>query len=111
MAKEKFERNKPHVNIGTVGHVDHGKTTLTAAITKVMSEASGGDAIAYDDIDKVNYLENKYIDIEKKYIELRDKLKNPLVKLVIDVEDENLVDFIQRVKLIKSSYSWKNNTK
>ena len=52
MAKEKFERNKPHVNIGTVGHVDHGKTTLTAAITKVMSEASGGDAIAYDDIDK-----------------------------------------------------------
>ena len=39
MTKEKFERNKPHVNIGTVGHVDHGKTTLTAAITKVMSEA------------------------------------------------------------------------
>ena len=67
--------------------------------------------IPYDDIDKVNYLENKYIDLEKKYIELRDKLKNPLVKLVVDVEDENLVDFIERVKLIKSSYTWKNNTK
>ena len=52
MAKEKYERNKPHVNIGTVGHVDHGKTTLTAAITKVMAEASGGAAVAYDDIDK-----------------------------------------------------------
>ncbi len=44
MSKEKFERNKPHCNVGTIGHVDHGKTTLTAAITKVMSEASGGDA-------------------------------------------------------------------
>ena len=52
MAKEKYVRNKPHVNIGTVGHVDHGKTTLTAAITKVMAEASGGAAVAYDDIDK-----------------------------------------------------------
>ena len=41
MAKEKFERNKPHVNIGTIGHVDHGKTTLTAAITKVLAEAGG----------------------------------------------------------------------
>ncbi|WP_249360614.1 GTP-binding protein, partial [Bathymodiolus heckerae thiotrophic gill symbiont] len=41
MAKEKFERTKPHVNVGTIGHVDHGKTTLTAAITKVMAEANG----------------------------------------------------------------------
>ena len=52
MAKEKFERNKPHCNIGTIGHVDHGKTTLTAAITKVLGEAGGGEVIAFDQIDK-----------------------------------------------------------
>ena len=51
MAKEKFERNKPHVNVGTIGHVDHGKTTLTAAMTKICAEARGGEFIAYDQID------------------------------------------------------------
>ena len=51
MAKAKFERTKPHVNIGTIGHVDHGKTTLTAAITKVLAEKSGGTAMAFDAID------------------------------------------------------------
>ena len=51
MAKEKFERTKPHVNVGTIGHVDHGKTTLTAAITTVLSKAFGGEAKAYDQID------------------------------------------------------------
>ncbi|MBO6878632.1 MAG: elongation factor Tu, partial [Maricaulis sp.] len=50
MAKEKFERTKPHANIGTIGHVDHGKTTLTAAITMVLAEASGGEAKGYDEI-------------------------------------------------------------
>ena len=48
MAKEAFERNKPHVNVGTIGHVDHGKTTLTAAITTILAEAGGGEAKAYD---------------------------------------------------------------
>uniref|UniRef100_UPI002AD2C73A GTP-binding protein n=1 Tax=Halothiobacillus sp. TaxID=1891311 RepID=UPI002AD2C73A len=52
MAKEKFERNKPHVNVGTIGHVDHGKTTLTAAITKVMASIHGGATMAFDQIDK-----------------------------------------------------------
>ncbi|MEQ8506671.1 MAG: GTP-binding protein, partial [Rhodospirillales bacterium] len=52
MAKEKFERNKPHCNIGTIGHVDHGKTTLTAAITKVLAETGGALAQNYEDIDK-----------------------------------------------------------
>ncbi len=51
MAKEKFERNKPHVNVGTIGHVDHGKTTLTAALTKVCSDTWGGSARAFDQID------------------------------------------------------------
>ena len=53
MAKEKFERNKPHVNVGTIGHVDHGKTTLTAALTKVMAEKMGGEVKAFDQIDNV----------------------------------------------------------
>ena len=52
MSKEKFERKKPHVNIGTIGHVDHGKTTLTAAITKVLSTKGMANFIAYDQIDK-----------------------------------------------------------
>tara|TARA_R110000764_G_scaffold168745_1_gene256057 strand:- start:825 stop:1091 length:267 start_codon:yes stop_codon:yes gene_type:complete len=67
--------------------------------------------IPYDDIDKVNYLENKYIDLEKKYLELIGKLKNPLVKLVIDVEDKNVINLMNRIKIIKSSYDWKNNSK
>ncbi|HED18637.1 MAG TPA: elongation factor Tu, partial [Gammaproteobacteria bacterium] len=50
MSKEKFERTKPHVNVGTIGHVDHGKTTLTAALTKVGSELQGGEFKAYDQI-------------------------------------------------------------
>ena len=51
MAKGKFERTKPHVNVGTIGHVDHGKTTLTAAITTILSKKFGGEAKAYDQID------------------------------------------------------------
>ena len=51
MSKETFSRNKPHVNVGTIGHVDHGKTTLTAALTKVGNEAVGGNVRAYDQID------------------------------------------------------------
>ncbi|KAB7654349.1 GTP-binding protein, partial [Plesiomonas shigelloides] len=51
MSKEKFERTKPHVNVGTIGHVDHGKTTLTAAITTVLSKVYGGQARAFDQID------------------------------------------------------------
>ena len=51
MAKEKFERTKPHVNVGTIGHVDHGKTTLTAALTKAMAETHGGEVRDYSQID------------------------------------------------------------
>ncbi|PPE77115.1 elongation factor Tu, partial [Kaistia algarum] len=51
MGKEKFERNKPHCNIGTIGHVDHGKTSLTAAITKVLAKTGGATFKAYDQID------------------------------------------------------------
>lgn len=70
MSKEKFERNKPHVNIGTIGHVDHGKTTLTAAITKVMSETYGkGAAIAFDQIDKAPEERERGITISTSHVE------------------------------------------
>ena len=52
MAKQKFERTKPHVNVGTIGHVDHGKTTLTAARSARLSKAGGAEVMAYDQIDK-----------------------------------------------------------
>ena len=69
MSKEKFERTKPHVNIGTIGHVDHGKTTLTAAITRVLSEASGGDATAFEDIDKAPEERERGITINTAHVE------------------------------------------
>jgi elongation factor Tu len=69
MAKEKFERNKPHVNIGTIGHVDHGKTTLTAAITKVMALAYGGEARAFDEIDKAPEEKARGITISTAHVE------------------------------------------
>ena len=70
MSKEKFERNKPHVNIGTIGHVDHGKTTLTAAITKVMSQMSGkGKAINFDEIDKAPEERERGITIATAHVE------------------------------------------
>jgi len=69
MAKEKFERNKAHVNVGTIGHVDHGKTTLTAAITKVMGENSGGEAKAYDQIDNAPEERERGITIATAHVE------------------------------------------
>ena len=69
MAKEKFERTKPHVNVGTIGHVDHGKTTLTAAITKVQAEAQGGEAIAFDVIDNAPEEKERGITISTSHVE------------------------------------------
>ncbi len=69
MAKEKFERNKPHCNIGTIGHVDHGKTTLTAAITKVLAEAGGADFSDYADIDKAPEEKARGITISTAHVE------------------------------------------
>ena len=69
MAKENFVRNKPHCNIGTIGHVDHGKTTLTAAITKVLSEAGGAEATDYADIDKAPEERERGITINTAHVE------------------------------------------
>ncbi|MDG1975498.1 MAG: elongation factor Tu [Akkermansiaceae bacterium] len=69
MAKEQFERNKPHVNVGTIGHVDHGKTTLTAAITTILAEAQGGEAKAYDEIDAAPEEKERGITISTAHVE------------------------------------------
>ena len=69
MAKEKFERDKPHVNVGTIGHVDHGKTTLTAALTRVCAEVWGGDAVAFDGIDNAPEERERGITIATSHVE------------------------------------------
>jgi len=69
MAREKFERNKPHVNIGTIGHVDHGKTTLTAAITKVMADAGYSEARSFDQIDNAPEEKERGITINSSHVE------------------------------------------
>ncbi|MGB1936437.1 MAG: elongation factor Tu [Akkermansiaceae bacterium] len=69
MAKEAFERNKPHVNVGTIGHVDHGKTTLTAAITNILAEQGGGEAKAYDEIDAAPEERERGITISTAHVE------------------------------------------
>ena len=69
MSKQKFERTKPHVNVGTIGHVDHGKTTLTAAITKVMSEKMGGEIKAFDEIDNAPEEKARGITISTSHVE------------------------------------------
>ena len=69
MAKEKFERNKPHVNVGTIGHVDHGKTTLTAAMTRVCSEVYGGEMQAFDQIDNAPEERERGITISTAHVE------------------------------------------
>jgi elongation factor Tu len=76
MAKEKFERSKPHVNIGTIGHVDHGKTTLTAAVTKTMSLAYGGQARAFDEIDNAPEEKARGITIATSHVEYESEKRH-----------------------------------
>jgi elongation factor Tu len=76
MAKETFERTKPHVNIGTIGHVDHGKTTLTAAITMTLSAAHGGDVRSYDDIDNAPEERERGITINTAHVEYQTESRH-----------------------------------
>src|SRR5215475_549710 len=76
MSKEKFERSKPHVNVGTIGHVDHGKTTLTAALTKVMAETHGGQFMAYDQIDKAPEEKARGITISTAHVEYQSSQRH-----------------------------------
>ncbi len=76
MAKEKFERTKPHVNVGTIGHVDHGKTTLTAALTKVCAEAFGGELKAFDQIDNAPEERERGITIATSHVEYESEARH-----------------------------------
>jgi elongation factor Tu len=73
MAKQNFTRDKPHLNVGTIGHVDHGKTTLTAALTKCMAELNGGETLAYDQIDKAPEEKARGITIATAHVEYQSK--------------------------------------
>ena len=76
MTKAKFERNKPHCNIGTIGHVDHGKTSLTAAITKVLAETGGATFMAYDQIDKAPEERERGITIATAHVEYQTEKRH-----------------------------------
>ena len=76
MAKAKFERNKPHVNIGTIGHVDHGKTTLTAAITMALAQVGGAEAMRYDQIDKAPEEKARGITINTSHVEYQTEKRH-----------------------------------
>ena len=76
MSKEKFERNKPHVNVGTIGHVDHGKTTLTAALTRVCSEVWGGELVAFDGIDNAPEEKERGITIATSHVEYESEARH-----------------------------------
>ena len=76
MAKQKFERTKPHVNVGTIGHVDHGKTTLTAAITLCLSKAGGAEVMAYDQIDKAPEEKARGITINTAHVEYQTETRH-----------------------------------
>ncbi len=76
MSKEKFERTKPHVNVGTIGHVDHGKTTLTAAMTRVLTEVHGGEAKAFDEIDNAPEERARGITIATAHVEYESEIRH-----------------------------------
>jgi elongation factor Tu len=76
VAKEKFERNKPHVNVGTIGHIDHGKTTLTAAITKVLSEKYGGQSMSFEEIDNAPEEKARGITIATSHVEYESEKRH-----------------------------------
>jgi len=76
VAKQAFERNLPHVNVGTIGHVDHGKTTLTAALTRVCAEVFGGEAVAFDGIDNAPEERERGITISTSHVEYESKIRH-----------------------------------
>ncbi|MBN2727410.1 elongation factor Tu, partial [Candidatus Mcinerneyibacteriota bacterium] len=76
MAKEKFVRNKPHVNVGTIGHVDHGKTTLTSAMTKVLAKKSLAAAMDFDAIDKAPEERERGITIATAHVEYQSETRH-----------------------------------
>src|SRR2546425_12341139 len=92
MAKEKFTRDKPHCNIGTIGHVDHGKTSLTAAITKVLAETGGATYTAYDQIDKAPGEKARGITISTAHLEYTTKNRH-----YAHVDNPSDADYVQHM--------------
>ena len=88
MAKEKFERNKPHVNVGTIGHVDHGKTTLTAALTRVCSEVFGSAKVDFDKIDSAPEEKARGITINTAHVEYDSAVRHYCLLYTSDAADE-----------------------
>ena len=82
MTKEKFDRSKEHVNIGTIGHVDHGKTTLTAAITKVLAEKGGAEFTAYDEIDKAPEEKERVLQFQLRTLNIQ-QTKDTMLTLTV----------------------------
>src|SRR6266566_3971582 len=92
MSKEKFERTKPHVNIGTIGHVDHGKTTLTAAITTVLSKKGLAEARAFDTIDNAPEERERGITIAVSHVEYQTE-KRHYARMILAVPHDALSTF------------------
>ncbi len=90
MSKEKFERTKPHVNVGTIGHVDHGKTTLTAAITTVLAKTYGGAARAFDQIDNAPEEKARGITINTSHVEYDRKSWNWLASWILTFRNQSV---------------------
>ncbi|WP_077901611.1 GTP-binding protein, partial [Escherichia coli] len=100
MSKEKFERTKPHVNVGTIGHVDHGKTTLTAAITTVLAKTYGGAARAFDQIDNAPEEKARGITINTSHVEY-------FLNKCDMVDDEELLELVEmEVRELLSQYDF-----
>src|SRR6202041_4206794 len=92
MAKSKFERNKPHCNIGTIGHVDHGKTSLTAAITKILAKSGGATYTAYDQIDKAPEEKARGITIATSHVEYETEKRH-----YADVDCPGHADYVKNM--------------
>jgi elongation factor Tu len=129
MSKEKFERTKPHVNVGTIGHVDHGKTTLTAALTKIMAETHGGEVREFDQIDNAPEERERGITIATAHVEYEsdkrhyahvdcpghaDYVKNMITGaaqmdgaiLVVSAADGPMPQTREHILLTRSCWSW-----
>ena len=104
MAKEKFDRSKPHCNIGTIGHVDHGKTTLTAAITKVLAETGGATAMDYAQIDKAPEEKERGITISTAHVEYQTEKRH-----YAHVDCPGHADYVKNMITGADTDGWRNS--
>ncbi|MBP2989457.1 elongation factor Tu, partial [Acinetobacter baumannii] len=113
MAKAKFERNKPHVNVGTIGHVDHGKTTLTAAIATICAKTYGGEAKDYSQIDSAPEEKARGITINTSHVEYDSPTQVGVPYIIVFlnkcdlVDDEELLELVEmEVRELLSTYDF-----